>query len=112
MVVVPVEEQFQFSHNGTAPKGNQDEPSTLNLHGLDESLQNGDTSVLADGPEALGDSFRTTPFMHLVVGKLCLLIRYEILGLGSYLKDDAIEQGDDGLRIRPSIKHFKPLYST
>ncbi len=90
MVVVPVEEQFEFPHHGTAPKGNQDEPRTPNLHGLDESLQDGDTSVLADRPEALGDSFRTTPFMHLVAVELCFLIRDEILRLGSYLKDDAI----------------------
>ncbi len=56
MVVVPVEEQFQFPHHGTAPKGNQDEPRTLNLHSLDESLQDGDTSVLADRPDALREA--------------------------------------------------------
>ncbi len=74
VMVVPAEKQLEFTHHGGALKGNQDEPSALNLHGLDESLQDGDTPVLTDGSEALGDVSRPTPVLSFAAVELFSLV--------------------------------------
>ncbi len=51
MMVVPGEEQLEFCPHGVALKQDHNEPSALNLHGLDESLQDCDASMFAYGSE-------------------------------------------------------------
>ncbi len=107
--MIPVEKELQFSDQRVALEGNPNQTSALNLHGLDESFQDCDASVFAYRSERLGDSSRQTPVVHLIAEELSFLIRDEILRFRSDQEDDAVEQGDDSLRIRPSIKHLKPL---
>ena len=112
VIVVPAEEEIEFSYRGIALKRNQNEPSALNLHGLDESLQDCDASMFAYGSETLRDSPRQAPVVHLSAEELSFLIRDEVLRFRSNQENDAIEQGDDSLRIRSSVKHRKSLYAT
>ncbi len=112
MVVIPVKKKFQLSDQRVALEGNQDQTSALNLHGLDEALQDCDAPVFTYGSETLCDASRPAPVVHLIADELSFLIRDQILRLRSNQQNDPVEQGDNGQRIRPSLKHLKPVYST
>ncbi len=111
MVVVPVEEESELPDKRASLKRNQDQTSTFDFHGENESFQNCDASMLGYGSEALCDSSRQTP-VDFIAAELPFLIGDQVLRFRSDQEDDAIEQGDDRLRIRPSLKHFNPVYAT
>ncbi len=64
-MVVPIEEQLKLSRHSLLLEWDHEEPGALILHGLNESLENGDAPVLADCAESLRDLPRLTPIDHL-----------------------------------------------
>ncbi len=99
--VVPVDVQQQLMLEGCEAEGDEDRPRTLVLHRADESLEDPEAAVLADGTEPLLDATMPTPRAELVGGELRALIGDEVPGPAACLSGSAVEElhGCKGRRL-------------
>ncbi len=74
MAVVPLDEQREFTPENRPVIGNDELARALALDGPDESLDNRETAVFFDGPEALSDATAAAPAPEAAIRELPAMV--------------------------------------
>lgn len=89
---IPVGKQARLLAEGLATKWYQDNACTFILERQDESLNQGNATVLANGAEAWCDPLAITPILEPVAPELRPLVANDVLGRGTGVVDGAFEE--------------------
>ncbi len=74
MAVVPLDEQRELTPESRPVIGNDELARALALDSPDESLDNRETAIFLDGPEALADATAATPSPEAAIRKLPAMV--------------------------------------
>ena len=89
---IPVGKQRKLLAEGLAAKWHEDNACTFILKRQDESLDQGNATVLADGAKAWSDSSAITPILEQVAPELLSLVANDVLGRDTAVIDSAFEK--------------------
>ncbi len=91
-LIVPARIQRKLYARRILAKWHENNARAFVLQGQDESLDQGNTPVLADGAEAGCDPFAITPGLEHVAPELLSLIADDVFGRGTCVIDGAFEE--------------------
>ena len=103
--VVPVDEQREFTPQFLPVVRNEESACALVLEGPDDSLDDGETAVLADRAEPPPDSTTAAPAPKPLVGELTAVVSNEHPWGRPGLSHGSTEEGPDGSGCGLLLKH-------
>ena len=92
ILVIPIGKQLKLSAEGLAAKWHEDDARTLALQAQDESLDNRDAAVLANGTESGCDAFEIAPAFEHVTPELLALVADHVFRCGACLMNRVFEE--------------------